>query len=266
LSTESFGGARALGEESWQMWDLNKRLEAYLARVKFLEEENEMLQAEIQEAKGSPAGESWRAKYEEELRSLRDALDLTFREKSTAELARDNLSEEMAEVRSRWQKEQAAREEAKKLLSLSKKELEEERRAQIWLKERALQLEKEVENLLEVHEEEKARLEQELGSFSQSLEPFRGAPGAVQALEVEDYSRRFSEIWKGAVETYKAEVSQLEGSLCQAKENLWKAVEENQESQGQLRHLEKELVGLKARKEMLEENLGRRWQEQHREA
>ncbi|XP_029819952.1 nestin [Manacus vitellinus] len=266
LSTESFTGARALGEESLQMWDLNKRLEAYLARVKFLEEENEVLRAEIQSAKGSPAGDSWRVKYEEDLRALRDALDHAFREKCTAELARDNLYEEVQQVKSRCQKEQAAREEAKKQLSLSRKELEEERRAQIWLKERAVQLEKEVEALLEVHEEEKAGLDQEIASYSQSLESFRCAPVAFQPVEVEDYSKRLSEIWKGAVETYKTEVSQLEGSLCQAKENLWKAVEDNHKSQLQLQHLEKDLAGLKVRKEMLEESLAQQWQEQRGEA
>ncbi|NXN11099.1 TANA protein, partial [Indicator maculatus] len=257
-------------EESLQMWDLNKRLEAYLARVKFLEEENEVLKAEIRSAKGSsgssPAGEPWRAKYEEELRALRDELDLLFKEKCTAELDRDNLSEEVEQVRSRCRKEQAAREEAKKQLSLGRKELEEERRAQIWLKERAAQLEKEVGTLLEVHEEEKAELEQEVADFSQSLESFPCAPVAFQPLEVEDYSKRLSEIWRGAVETYKTEVSQLEGSLCQAKENLWRVVEDNQQSQLQLQRLEKELEGLKVKKEMLEENLGRRWQEQRGEA
>ncbi|XP_015739949.1 nestin [Coturnix japonica] len=266
LSTEGFVGARALGEESLQMWDLNKRLEAYLARVKFLEEENEGLRAEIQSTKENPAGDPRRARYEEELRSLRDALHRAFTEKCAAELARDNLYEEVQHVKSRCQKEQAAREEAKRQLTSSKKELEEERRAQIWLKERAVQLEKEVETLLEVHEEEKAGLDQELASFSQSLEGFRCAPVAFQPVEVEDYSKRLSEIWRGAVETYKAEVSQLERALGQAKENLWQVAEDNQQNQLQLRHLEKELVGLKVRKEMLEESLGQQWQEQHGEA
>ncbi|XP_026512043.1 nestin [Terrapene carolina triunguis] len=263
---EGFLAARALGEESLQMWDLNKRLEAYLARVKFLEEENELLRAEIQSAKDRPAESSWRCKYEEELSALRATLDDAFREKHAAELTRDNLSEEIQHVKSRCQKERAAQEEAKKQLALSKKELEEERRAQIWLRERATQLEKEVEVLVDIHEEEKAGLEQEMASFSQSLENFRAVPVAFQPVEVEDYSKRLSEIWRGAVETYKSEVSQLESSLCQAKENLWKAVEGNRQNQLHLQQLEKELAGLKARKGMLEESLSRQWQDQRGEA
>ncbi|XP_040394901.1 LOW QUALITY PROTEIN: nestin [Cygnus olor] len=266
LSMEGLVGARLLGEESLQMWDLNKRLEAYLARVKFLEEENEGLRAEIRGAKSGPAAEPWRAKYEEELRALRAALERAFREKCSAELARDNLYEEVQHVKSRCQKEQAAREEAKRQLAAGKKELEEERRAQIWLKERAVQLEKEVGALLEVHEEEKAGLDRELASFSLSLESLRCVPAAFQPLEVEDYSRRLAEIWRGAVETYKAEVAQLEGSLGQAKESLWKAAEDNQQSQLQLQHLDKELAALRARKELLEDNLARQWQEQRGEA
>ncbi|CAM5174790.1 unnamed protein product [Eretmochelys imbricata] len=263
---EGFLAARALGEESLQMWDLNKRLEAYLARVKFLEEENELLRAEILSVKDRPAESSWRCKYEEELSALRATLDDAFREKHAAELTRDNLSEEIQHVKSCCQKERAAQEEAKKQLALSKKELEEERRAQIWLRERATQLEKEVEVLVEVHEEEKAGLEQEMANFSQSLENFRAVPVAFQPVEVEDYSKRLSEIWRGAVETYKSEVSQLESSFCQAKENLWKAVEGNRQNQLHLQQLEKELAGLKARKGMLEESLSRQWQDQRGEA
>ncbi|XP_067425731.1 nestin [Emydura macquarii macquarii] len=263
---EGFLTGQALGEESLQMWDLNKRLEAYLARVKFLEEENELLRAEIQRTKESRVESSWRCKYEEELSALRATLDDAFREKYTAELARDNLYEEIQHVKSSCQRERAAREGAKKQLAMSKKELEEERRAQIWLKERAAQLEKEAEALVEVHEEEKAGLDQEIAIFSQSLENFRTGPVAFQPVEVEDYSKRLSEIWRGAVETYKSEVSQLESSFCQAKENLWKAVEGNRQNQLQLQQLEKELAGLKARKGMLEESLSRQWQDQRGEA
>lgn len=256
---------RSLGEESLQMWDLNKRLEAYLARVKFLEEENEGLKSEIGRLKGSPAAEgSWRGKYEEEVAALRHTLDEAFREKHVAELARAGLLEEAQQVQRRCQKERAAREEAKQLLSLSRKELEEEKRGHLWLRERAAQLEKEAEALLEAHEEERARLEQEVAGLPWSL----GPPVAVtlQPLEVEDYSQRLSDLWRGAVETYRAEVSHLEASFGEVKENLWKAAERNRQNQLQLQQLARELAGLQGRKETLEEHLTQQWQRQQGDA
>ncbi|XP_053134195.1 nestin [Hemicordylus capensis] len=263
---ESFLGTQSLGEESLQMWNLNKRLEAYLARVKYLEEENELLKAEIQTLKVSPVENSWRGKYEEQMAALRTTLDEAFREKYVAELARDNLYEEVQQVKSRCQKERAAQEEAKKLLSLSKQELEEEKRTHLWLWERASQLEKEVEALVEAHEEERAGLDREVAGFSWSLEGFRAAPAPFQPVEVEDYSKKLSSIWRGAVETYKTEVSQLEASLGEAKENLWKATEGNRQNQLQLQQLKKELAGLKFQKEMLEQSLSQQWQNQQGEA
>ncbi|XP_048365221.1 nestin isoform X2 [Sphaerodactylus townsendi] len=263
---ESFLERRPLGEESLQMWDLNKRLEAYLARVKFLEEENEVLKCEIRGLKGSPPEGSWRGKYEEQLAALRATLDEAFREKHVAEVAKANLQEEVQQVKSRCQKERAAREEAKKLLALSKKGLEEEKRSHIWLRERAAQLQKEVEVLAEAHGEERARLDQELAGFSWGLEGFRGTLGTFQPVEVEDYSERLSHIWRGAVETYKTEVSQLEASFGEAKESLWKAAESNRQNQLQLQHLERDWAGLKARKETLQERLAQQWQHQRGEA
>ncbi|XP_029142601.1 nestin [Protobothrops mucrosquamatus] len=265
---ESFLGysSRPLGEDSLQMWDLNKRLEAYLARVKFLEEENELLKAEIEGLKGGLVETPWRAKYEAEVAALRVTLDRAYQEKCVAELARDSLHEEAQRVRSHCQRERAAQEEAKMLLSMGKKEMEEEKRAHIWLREKATQLEKEVEDLVEAHQEELLRLEQEMTSFSQSLDGFRAVPVCFQPVEVEDYAKRLSNIWKGAVETYKTEVSQLEASLCEAKENLWKATERNRQNQLQLQQLEKELASHKARKVALEESLSQQWAQQQGDA
>nr|XP_056709543.1 nestin [Euleptes europaea] len=263
---ENFLEARPLGEESLQMWDLNKRLEAYLARVKFLEEENEGLRSEIHQLRGGPPEGSWRGKYEEEVAALRATLDQAFQEKHAAELARASLHEEVQLVKSRCQKERAAREEAKKLLSSSKKELEEEKRSHIWLRERAAQLEKEIEALAEAHEEERAQLDREVAGFSWSLESVHGTPAPFQLVGVEDYAKRLANIWRGAVETYKTEVSQLEASFGEAKENLWKATEGNRQSQLQLQLLERELAGLKVRKEALEERLAQQWQHQQGEA
>lgn len=248
------------------MWDLNKRLEAYLARVKFLEEENELLKAEIQGLKGGSGENPWRAKHEEEVTALRATLDQAYQEKCVAELVRDSLYEEVQQVKSRCQRERAAQEEAKMFLSIRKKEMEEEKRAHIWLREKAAQLEKEIEALVEAHQEELLGLDRDMTGFSQGFESFRAMPGCFQPVEVEDYAKRLSNIWKGAVETYKMEVSQLEASLCEAKENLWKATERNRQNQLQLQQLEKELASLKLRRKNLEDSLSQQWAQQQGDA
>ncbi|XP_033030229.1 nestin [Lacerta agilis] len=270
---EVFVGSRALGEESLQMWDLNKRLEAYLSRVKHLEEENEGLRAEVQGLRLSPVEGSWRARYEGEVAALRATLEQAFRDKASAELARDALRDEVQQATGRCQRERAARDEAKRMLSRSRKELEEERRAQLWLREKAAQLEQEVRALDEAHRDEKAALGQEVagggGGVGSLQSGRRGAPtaeGCFQPAEVEDYAQRLSSIWKGAAETYKAEVWQLEAALGEAKEKLWRATEGNRQGQLRLQQLEKELAGLKIRKEVLEESLAQQWQQQHGEA
>nr|XP_034992703.1 nestin [Zootoca vivipara] len=269
---EAFVGSRALSEESLQMWDLNKRLEAYLSRVKHLEEENEGLRAEVQGLRLSPVEGSWRARYEGEVAALRATLEQAFRDKASAELARDALRDEVQQATGRCQRERAARDEAKRMLSRSRKELEEERRAQLWLREKAAQLEQEVRALDEAHRDEKAALGQEavggggVGSLQSGRRAAPTAEGCFQPAEVEDYAQRLSSIWKGAAETYKAEVWQLEAALGEAKENLWRATEGNRQGQLRLQQLEKELAGLKIRKEVLEESLAQQWQQQHGEA
>ncbi|XP_053331500.1 nestin [Spea bombifrons] len=262
---ESYVASLSLGEESTQMWTLNKRLEAYLSRVKALEEENESLRAEIHHLKSTKSERCWKKKFHDEMRKLRKAMDESYAEMVEAEMARDSICEEIEFIKERCLQERQAQEDAKKELSESKKVLEEEVRAQNWLKERLLQLEEELEDILKVHEEEKELMEQEISQFSQRLENFRVAPVAFQPVDVDDYAKKLSEIWHGAVEGYKSEVSALENSLTEANENLRKVQEENRQSKMLLHSLDKELQSLKTRKEMLEELLSKQWQEQQEE-
>ncbi|XP_018429926.1 PREDICTED: A-kinase anchor protein 9-like [Nanorana parkeri] len=252
------------GDESSQMWTLNKRLEAYLSRVQALEEENELLRAEIHHLRREPGAPSVR-KYHQEIMKLRDALDDGHQSMVEVEAARDDIYQEIEYVKDLCLQEKHAQEEARREMSESKRLLEEERRAQSWLKERLVQLEVEMEDILKVHEEEKAAMEEEISSFSQRLDSFKVAPVAFQPVNVEDYSARLSQIWQGAVEDYKNEVSALEGGLSEAKENLRKVLEENKQSQLQLQNLDRELLSLKSRKEMLEDVLGKQWLETQEE-
>ncbi|KAM8921491.1 nestin [Pelodytes ibericus] len=262
---EGYLASLSLGEESTQMWNLNKRLEAYLSRVKALEEENELLRAEIHQLKSTKSEKCWKKTFRDEMRKLRDVLDESHAEMVQAEMSRDSLCDEIEFIKERCLQERQAQEDAKKELTESKKVLEEERRAQIWLKEKLLQLEAELEDIVKLHEEEQELMEQEISSFSQRLENFKVAPVAFQPVDVNDYANKLSEIWQGAVEGYRSEVEELEFRLSEANDSLRKVLEENKQSKLLLQNLDKELLSLKMRKEMLEEVFSKQWQEQQEE-
>ncbi|XP_063803145.1 nestin [Pseudophryne corroboree] len=255
----------SLDEESSQMWRLNKRLESYLSRVKSLEEENEMLRAEIHRLKDTRSESSLVRKYHEEIMKLRDALDDSHQEMIQVEMAKDDIHQEIQHVKELCLQEQQARQDVKKELLESQKTLEEEQRAQTWLKDRLVQLQEELEDILNTHEEEKALMEEEISSYSQRLGNVRLAPVAFQPVNVEDYASKLSQIWQGAVEEYKNEVSALETSLSESHENLRKVVDENKKSQLHLQNLDRELQTLKERKDMLEELVSQQWLDQQEE-
>ncbi|XP_073423255.1 nestin [Dendrobates tinctorius] len=253
------------GEESAQMWNLNKRLEAYLSRVKALEEENNLLRAEIHHLKNNRSDKTFIRKYHDEIMTLRDALDDGYREMVQVETDRDSIYQEIEYVKEQCLQEKQAQEDVKRELSESKRLLEEEKRAQIWLKERLFQLEQELEDIFNAHEEEKALMEKEISSYSQRLENFKFAPINFKPVNVEDYANQLSQIWQGAVDEYQNKVSTLEANLSQAKENLKKVVDENKQSQLLLQNLDRDLESLKNQKEMLEGLLTKQWLEQQDE-
>ncbi|XP_073495605.1 nestin isoform X2 [Phyllobates terribilis] len=259
---ETYPTSISVGEESAEMWSLNKRLEAYLSRVKALEEENHLLRAEIHHLKSTRSDKSYIRKYHDEIMTLRNALDDGHREMVQVETDRDFIYQEIEYVKELCLQEKQAQEDVKKELSESKRQLEEEKRAQIWLKERLFQLEQEMDDIFNAHEEEKALMEKEISSYSQRLENFKIAPVNFKPVNVEDYANQLSQIWQGAVEEYKNKVSTLEANLTQAKENLKKVVDENKQSQLQLQNLDGDLESLKNRKEMLEGLLTKQWMEQ----
>ncbi|XP_077114383.1 nestin [Ranitomeya variabilis] len=262
---ETYPTSISVGEESAQMWSLNKRLEAYLYRVKALEEENNLLRAEIHHLKNTRSDKSFIRKYHDEIMTLRDALDDGHREMVQMETDRDSIYQEIEYVKELCLEEKQAQEDVKRELSESKRLLEEEKRAQIWLKERLFQLEQEMEDIFNAHEEEKVLMEKEISSYSQRLENFKIAPINFKPVNVEDYANQLSHIWQGAVEEYKNKVSTLEANFSQAKENLKKVVDENKQSQLQLQNLDGDLESLKNRKEMLEGLLTKQWLEQQDE-
>ncbi|XP_039107221.1 nestin [Hyaena hyaena] len=250
-----------LGEESSQMWELNRRLEAYLARVKALEEQNELLGAELGGLRAQNGDASWRARADDELAALRALVDQRWREKHAAEVARDNLAEEVEGVAARCQQQRLARERAAAEAARSRRAAEAERGARARLSSRAAELERELEAARAAHEEERAALSARPRAPRRPAAP-RGPP--APAPELAELARRLGAAWRGAVRGYQERVARMEASLGQARERLGRAVQGARDGRLELQQLQAERGGLRERRAALEQRLEGRWQERLR--
>uniref|UniRef100_A0AAY4DQW5 IF rod domain-containing protein n=1 Tax=Denticeps clupeoides TaxID=299321 RepID=A0AAY4DQW5_9TELE len=240
-----------LGEENYMMLDLNRRLESYLNRVKLLEEENELLREEIHVLRRSKEPQAQKKAMEDALKEARDELELAWSEKDRVELEMGNLMEELKMLGLKRKKEASAQEQARRRLIESKNELEEEQRAQIWLKKKVAQLESELLFQVQVHQEDVTSMKCSLAH----AKPVSVMPQRIQAQNIqnlgEEYSRNASQAWKEASEVYQKQMIQLEDALSQAKERLSLVTQEKTDSQLRLQRLAKELEAAQMKKEML---------------
>ncbi|XP_056331571.1 nestin [Danio aesculapii] len=252
-------------EEKYQMLELNHRLESYLGRVKLLEEENKLLREEIHTLKSSrdPAGQ--RKAQEEALSQARRMMEEAWRKKDCVELEVENLMEDMEKVSVQRKKTKTAQAEAQRKLTDSRKELEEERRAQIWLREKVGQLEKDLLLQMQVHQENMETMQASLKQTKQVLM----APQRVQATSIPDlgqeYGYRAAQAWQEAANNYQKQVGCLEESLNQTKVNMTKIHQEKRESHRQVQHLAKELESTRTKRQMLEKHAMQQREEQKEE-
>lgn len=235
-----------LGEEKHQMLNLNRRLETYLNRVKLLEEENALLAKEIQALRRSNHGVStWRKGLEGELRQVRLEVDAAWTDRVNTEMEVRRVTEELQALDQLRQREAQAHVEAKKKLEQSRKELEEEQRAQIWLREKVNQLEHEMRHLIQTHQEDVAHLEATLSHSRAAMPPTLAQRGNqtpyLQQLG-QEYSQRATRAWQEAAEAYQGQLDQLEESLNQARSRLAQVGQEKSESLLKLQALEKEIA------------------------
>lgn len=242
-------------EEKYQMLELNQRLESYLGRVKLLEEENKLLREEIHTLKKNQDQPGKRKAQEDALNQTRKTREKAWKEKDRVEMEVENLIEDIEMVSVQRQKEKTAQAEAQRRLADSRKELEEERRAQIWLREKVGQLEKDLMLQMQVHQENMETLQASLKQTKQVLM----APQTLQTMSIPDigheYSHRAAQAWKEATSNYQRQVGHLEESLNQAKSNMAKIDQEKRENQHQLQHVAKELESTKMKREMLEKHM-----------
>lgn len=236
-----------LAEEKHQMLDLNKRLETYLSRVKHLEEENVLLAEEIAALRQRNHGASGHRKaLEEELRHARLELDAAWREKVLSEYEFRSIAEEFQMLDQQRQREAQAHVEAKTMVEQSRKELEEEQRAQMWLRQKVSQLEYEIKLLIQNHQEEVTHVEATLAQSRATMPPILAHRGKHQSPDIlqlrQELSLKATRAWEEAAGAYQGQLEKLEESLNQTMGRLAQVGQEKRESQLRLQALEKEIT------------------------
>lgn len=88
--------------EKAELQHLNDRFASYIEKVRYLEQQNQVLMVEIERLKGREPTRIAEI-YDEEMRELRRQVDTVTNDRSRVEIERDNLVDDLQKLKMRWE-------------------------------------------------------------------------------------------------------------------------------------------------------------------
>ncbi|XP_068960598.1 desmin [Petaurus breviceps papuanus] len=238
--------------EKVELQELNDRFANYIEKVRFLEQQNSVLAAEVNRLKGREPTRIAEL-YEEELRELRRQVEVLTNQRARVDVERDNLLDDLQRLKARLQEEIQLKEEAENNLAAFRADVDAATLARIDLERRIESLNEEIAFLKKVHEEEIRELQAQLQEQQVQVEMDVSKPDLTAALR--DIRAQYETIAakniSEAEEWYKSKVSDLTQAANKNNDALRQAKQEMMEYRHQIQSYTCEIDALKGTNDSL---------------
>ncbi|XP_033913936.1 glial fibrillary acidic protein-like [Acipenser ruthenus] len=242
--------------EKVEMMDLNDRFASYIEKVRFLEQQNKVLAAELNQIRGKEPTRLGDI-YQQELRELRKQVDQLSTAKARTDIERDNLAQDLGNLRQKLEDEINLRLEAENNLHSYRQDVDEAALNRVALERKIEALHEEINFLKKIHDEELREILEQVSSQQVHVDMDMSKPDLTTALRDirTQYEAMASSNMQETEEWYRSKFSDMTDAANRNGEALRQAKQEANEYRRQIQVMTCDLEALRGSNESLERQM-----------